>query len=76
MNYTYDANGRQITAAGTDEIGTQTSVYDCGGQRVQTAGNNITRQMVYDIFGQLVAATKMVPGARKHPSRWDSAGGL
>src|SRR6185369_9816789 len=38
MNYTYDANGRQITAAGTDEIGTQDSVYDCVGQRVQTSG--------------------------------------
>jgi RHS repeat-associated protein len=58
MNYTYDANGRQITAAGTDEIGTQTSVYDCAGNRVQTSGNNVTRQMVYDVFGQLVADYK------------------
>ena len=58
MNYTYDANGRQLTAAGTDEIGTQDSLYDCMGQRVQTSGNNITRQMVYDIFGQLVADYK------------------
>ncbi len=58
MNYTYDANSRQITAAGTDEIGTQDSVYDCAGQRVQTSGNNVTRQMVYDIFGQLVADYK------------------
>src|SRR6476659_7576691 len=58
MNYTYDANGRQITAASTDEIGQQESVYDCVGQRVQTSGNNITRQMVYDIFGQLVADYK------------------
>ena len=58
MNYTYDANGRQITAAGTDEIGTQNSLYDCLGQRVQTSGNNVTRRMVYDIFGQLVADYK------------------
>jgi RHS repeat-associated protein len=58
MNYTYDANGRQITAAGTDEIGTQDSLYDCVGQRVQTSGNNVTRQMVYDVFGQLVADYK------------------
>jgi len=58
MNYTYDANGRQITAAGTDEIGTQDSLYDCVGQRVQTSGNHVTRQMVYDIFGQLVADYK------------------
>lgn len=58
MNYTYDANGRQVTAAGTDEIGTQNSVYDAAGQRVETSGNNVTRQMVYDIFGQLVADYK------------------
>jgi RHS repeat-associated protein len=58
MNYTYDANGRQITAAGTDEIGTQNSVYDGAGQRVQTSGNNVTRQSVYDVFGQLVADYK------------------
>ena len=58
MNYIYDANGRQITAAGTDEIGTQDSLYDCVGQRVQTSGNNITRQMIYDIFGQSVADYK------------------
>ena len=58
MNYTYDANGRQITAAGTDEIGTQNSVYDCAGQRVQTSGSNVIRTMLYDIFGQLVADYK------------------
>lgn len=58
MNYTYDANGRQLTAASTDGTGTQTSVYDCVGQRVQTSANNVTRQMVYDIFGQLVADYK------------------
>jgi RHS repeat-associated protein len=58
MNYTYDANGRQITAAGADEIGTQNSVYDGAGQRVQTSGNNVTRQMVYDVFGRLVADYK------------------
>jgi hypothetical protein len=58
MNYTYDANGRQITAAGTDEIGTQDSVYDCLGSRVQTSGNNLARQMVYDIYGQLVVDYK------------------
>ena len=58
MNYTYDANGRQVTAAGTDEIGTQASVYDCAGMRVQTSGNNVTRQMVYDTFGRLVADYK------------------
>jgi len=33
----------------------QTSVYDCAGQRVQTSANNVTRTIVYDIFGQDVA---------------------
>jgi RHS repeat-associated protein len=54
MDYTYDANGRQLTAKRTDNTGNQTAVYDCTGQRVQTSANNVTRQMVYDIFGQLV----------------------
>lgn len=58
MNYTYDANGRQVTAAGTDENGSQAFTYDAKGLRVQTSGHNITRQMVYDINGQLVADYK------------------
>jgi RHS repeat-associated protein len=55
MNYTYDANGRMLTAQRTDNTNNQTSVYDCAGQRVKTSANNVTRTMVYDIFGQLVA---------------------
>lgn len=55
MNYTYDANGRQKSAALTDGTNSQTSVYDCAGQRVQTTVNGITGTMVYDIFGQQVA---------------------
>jgi hypothetical protein len=58
MNYSYDANGRMTYAYHSDAIGgtdAQTSVYDCVGQRVQTSANNVTRTMVYDIFGQLVA---------------------
>jgi RHS repeat-associated protein len=55
MNYTYDANGRQISVAATNSDLSQTSVYDCAGQRVQTTSNGVTRTMVYDIFGQLVA---------------------
>ena len=55
MNYTYDANGRQISVAAVDSDLSQTSVYDCAGQRVQTTSNGVTRTMVYDIFGQLVA---------------------
>lgn len=55
MNYAYDANGRQIAASATDSDLSQTSVYDCAGQRVQTTSFNATRTMVYDIFGQQVA---------------------
>jgi RHS repeat-associated protein len=58
MNYSYDANGRMTYAYHSDSIGgtdAQTSVYDCAGQRVQISANNVTRTMVYDIFGQLVA---------------------
>lgn len=55
MDYAYDANGRMISAERTDDTGGQTSVYDCAGQRVKTSANNVTRTMVYDIFGQLVA---------------------
>jgi RHS repeat-associated protein len=56
MNYSYDANGRMISTSGTGF--TQTSTYDCAGQRVQTAVTYVGtsyRTFVYDIFGQLVA---------------------
>jgi RHS repeat-associated protein len=55
MNYTYDANWRQVSVTATNSDLSQTSVYDCAGQRVQTTSNGVTRTMVYDIFGQLVA---------------------
>lgn len=55
MNFTYDANGRQLTATSLDSDLSQTSIYDCAGQRVQTTSFGITRTMVYDIFGQQVA---------------------
>ncbi len=58
MNYSYDANGRMTYAYHTDSGGgtdAQASVYDCAGQRVQTSANNVTRTMVYDVVGQLVA---------------------
>ncbi|HEV8371447.1 MAG TPA: DUF4214 domain-containing protein, partial [Pyrinomonadaceae bacterium] len=51
----YDANGRQTSASVTNSDLSQTSVYDCAGQRVQTTAFSVTRTMVYDIFGQLVA---------------------
>ncbi|MFZ0751281.1 MAG: DUF4214 domain-containing protein, partial [Pyrinomonadaceae bacterium] len=55
MNYAYDANGRQTSASSTYNDAQQSSVYDCAGQRVQTSGNGVTRAMVYDIFGKLIA---------------------
>jgi RHS repeat-associated protein len=55
MKYAYDANGRQTSAKLSDNSNEQTSVYDCGGQRVQTTVGSTTRTMVYDIFGQDVA---------------------
>lgn len=55
LNYGYDANGRQISVAAIDSDLSQTSVYDCAGQRVQTSSLGITRTMVYDVYGQLVA---------------------
>jgi RHS repeat-associated protein len=55
LNYQYDANGRQTSSQREDTTNLQTSVYDCSGQRVQTAANGATRQVVYDTFGQNVA---------------------
>lgn len=55
MNYTYDANGRQVSAAAMGGSPSQTSVYDCAGQRVQTTSGGVTRTMVYDIYGQQIA---------------------
>jgi len=55
--HSYDANGRTIATARSGSF-SQTSTYDCAGQRVQTAvtfGGVSYRTMVYDIFGQLVA---------------------
>jgi RHS repeat-associated protein len=55
MNCRYDANGRMTFAEQTDHTNQQSSVYDCGGQRVQTTEGSVVRTMVYDIFGQNVA---------------------
>ena len=53
--YKYDANGRQWWMANVDGTGAATSVYDGIGQRVQITAGGETRQMVYDVFGQLIA---------------------
>lgn len=55
MNYTYDANSRPINTTATNSDFAQSAVYDCTGQRVQTTANGVTRTIIYDIFGQLVA---------------------
>lgn len=55
LKYDYDANGRQITAKLANDTNVQSSIYDCAGQRVQTAASGNTRTMVYDIFGQNIA---------------------
>jgi RHS repeat-associated protein len=55
MNYTYDAKGRQISASAIGGSPSQTSVYDCVGQRVQTTSGGVSRTMVYDVFGQQIA---------------------
>lgn len=55
MDYTYDANGRMTTAERTDDTGNESSVYDGSGRRVRTSANGVTRTMVYDTMGQLVA---------------------
>jgi RHS repeat-associated protein len=54
MIYSYDPNGRQLSAKRSDDTAILTSIYDGAGQRVQTSGDSVVRQMVYDIFGQLV----------------------
>lgn len=55
LKYDYDANGRMTASKLLDNTIIQSAVYDCGGQRVRTTASNVTRTMVYDIFGQNVA---------------------
>jgi RHS repeat-associated protein len=54
--YEYDANNRQRRSANLDDSGAVRNVYDGGGQRVATvAGGGVTRVMVYDMTGDLLA---------------------
>jgi hypothetical protein len=55
LNYSYDATGRQTATTAINSDLSQTASYDCVGQRVQTTANGVTRTMVYDVFGKLVA---------------------
>lgn len=60
----YDANGRMKQSAQLDGTGVATALYDGLGQRVQVTENGVTRKVVFDVFGQLVAeyGGETVPG--------------
>ncbi len=63
MKYAYDANGRQTSAKLSDDSNEQTSVYDAGGQRVQTVVGSNKRTRIYDAFSQEVADYTGTTGA-------------
>jgi RHS repeat-associated protein len=55
MNFSYDANGRQVNATNTGTSTTATTVYDALGNRVATKINDVWQFVIYDAFGKLVA---------------------
>ena len=55
MNFSYDANGRQVNATNTGTSTTATTVYDALGNRVATKINDSWQFVIYDAFGKLVA---------------------
>jgi RHS repeat-associated protein len=55
MNFSYDANGRQVNATNTGTSTTATTVYDALGNRVATKVNDSWQFVIYDAFGKLVA---------------------
>jgi RHS repeat-associated protein len=55
MNFSYDANGRQVNATNTGSSTTATTVYDALGNRVATKVNDSWQFVIYDAFGKLVA---------------------
>lgn len=54
-NFWYDANGRMVKAAGTNNSNTGVSVYDASGMRVAEKVDGTWRLLVYDIGGKCVA---------------------
>lgn len=55
MNFSYDANGRQVNATNsTNAINAQT-VYDALGNRVATKVNDVWQFVIYDFFRKIVA---------------------
>ncbi len=55
MNFSYDANGRQVNATNTGTSTTAQTVYDALGNRVATKINDSWQFVIYDAFGKLVA---------------------
>jgi RHS repeat-associated protein len=53
--YQYDANDRQRQSTLLNDTDLSTAMHDGAGQRVQTTSGGVTRNLVYDIFGQVVA---------------------
>jgi RHS repeat-associated protein len=55
MNFSYDANGRQVNATNATNSQNATTVYDALGNRVATKINDVWQFVIYDAFGKLVA---------------------
>ena len=55
MNFSYDANGRQVNATNATNSTNATTVYDALGNRVATKVNDVWQFVIYDAFGKLVA---------------------
>ncbi len=55
MNFSYDANGRQVNATNSTNAINATTVYDAFGNRVATKVNDSWQFVIYDAFGKLVA---------------------
>ena len=55
MNFSYDANGRQVIATNATNSTNAQTVYDALGNRVATKINDSWQFVIYDAFGKLVA---------------------
>ena len=75
LNFTYDADGNQITRAYPDGV-TATSVYDAESRRTADTVGSTTTQFTYDGAGRLL--TTALPGANGHVEThtYDRAGQL
>jgi RHS repeat-associated protein len=64
--YQYDANNRQRQSTLLNDTDASTAMYDGAGQRVQTIAGGVTRNLVYDINGQVVAEYETGSLKREH----------